>query len=300
MIDEGLVKFSREKLVLTNEGKKHAWKYKNITCRKCYGKGISLESYKKEFEKFKSIFRNIPRAIEKYDQGSMRPEDAFSRAMFINERGDLIESDMLIIGDDDLISIASIILGPPRRIVVMEIDERITQFIKNVTEKLDYDVEVVVYDVRKELPEKLKRKFDVFVMDPVDNLYALKIFISRGVSALKGEYCTGYFGISYLEISLKDLHEIERTLISMNMVITDIIRKFSIYPWKHNIEIYKNHFVMGKLLKKMKVKARGHDFYHSTLFRCECIGTPKLLIKENIESNQFTQFYIDDEREIVL
>ena len=50
-------------------------------------------------------------------QTSITGEDAIIRVGFIHERGDLIDKDLLFIGDFDCLSIAAALTGLPRRIV---------------------------------------------------------------------------------------------------------------------------------------------------------------------------------------
>ncbi len=50
--------------------------------------------------------QNRPVNLPEFDQGSILEKDVIKRVEFIYERGDLLDSNILVIGDDDLISIA--------------------------------------------------------------------------------------------------------------------------------------------------------------------------------------------------
>ena len=233
--EEGLVKIGNG-IEFTEKGYEFINSYgigkkDDSVCEYCEGRGISLKNYQDLLERFKEIVKDRPMPKHEYDQGFVTPECTISRIALMNSRGDLFNKDVLVLGDDDLTSIALMLSNLPRRIVAVDIDERLINFIKEVADELNYkNIEVITLDLRKPLPDKYKRAFDTFITDPPETVYAVKTFIGRGISALKGERRAGYFGITRRESSLDKWREIQRTLINeFNVVITDIIRNFNHY-----------------------------------------------------------------------
>ncbi len=92
---------------------------------------------------------------------------------------------IFVVGDDDLFSIAASLTGMPEKVVVVDIDERLINFINRMADEYSLSVEAFVYDVQQAFPDEFKKKFDVFVTDPVETIPGLKLFLSRGVSSLK-------------------------------------------------------------------------------------------------------------------
>ena len=212
------------------------------------------------------------------------------RVEFIYERGDLVNSKMFIVGDDDLLSIAASLTGFPEKVVVVDIDDRLIDFINETAKDYKLPIEAIVYDVQKVFPEELKGKFDVFVTDPVETIPGLKLFLSRGVSTLKGVGCAGYFGITTLEASRRKWYEIQKIIHEMGFIITDLRRRFNVYPQDD-----KNFFrFQDKLPIVKKIGAKiDYNWYKSTLYRIEAVKQPKPIVEGEMTIDE--KVYKDDE-----
>jgi hypothetical protein len=95
------------------------------------GKGIAIELEKR----FLKIQTRRPKAIRRFDQGYVTPKTTLSRFAFSYERGDIVGKEIIVLGDDDLMSIVLGLSGLPKRITVVEIDERLTDFIESTAKK---------------------------------------------------------------------------------------------------------------------------------------------------------------------
>ncbi|KAA0002427.1 MAG: putative methyltransferase [Thermoplasmata archaeon] len=282
-----LIKIKNGKAEITEKGQRSLdeLKWENVRCSQCEGTGYEiLKEIEKDYER---IVQDRPPPIEAYDQGYMSNDGVLRKVSFMMERGDLY-ANIFVIGDDDLFSIASALTHIPKKIVVVDIDERIINFINDVAENYDLKIEGYILDLRKE-NENFLRKFDVFVTDPVETLPGIKLFLSRGASSLKG-MGSGYFGLSTLEASRRKWYKIQKMIHDMGFVITDIRRQFSVYP-----DDGKNFFkYQEKLPIVKKLKARvDYNWYKSSLYRIEAIKKPKPLIEGNVILGK--KFYVDDE-----
>jgi len=209
------------------------------------------------------------------------------RVSFMMERGDL-HANIFVIGDDDFFSIASALTYVPKKIVAIDIDERVINFINKIAEEYSLKIEGHVLDLQKENKDFL-HKFDVFITDPVETLPGIKLFLSRGVASLKNKG-SGYFGLSTLEASRKKWYEIQKMIHDMGFVITDIRRQFSVYP-----DDGKNFFKYQKklpIVKKLNTKV-DYNWYKSSLYRIEAVKKPKPLIEGDVILGK--KFYVDDE-----
>jgi len=293
MEQDGLIKIEDGKVSLTDKGKKlfDLKKINGFVCNYCEGTGYDInEFFRDVMKEYAKIAEERPEAIEKYDQGFISIEGIIRRVEFVYERGDLLKTDIFVVGDDDLFSIASALTGLPRKIFVIDIDDRLINFINKKADEYGLPIEAEVYDVQQALPDELKRKFDVFVTDPVETIPGLKLFLSRGVSALKGEGCSGYFGLTTLEASRRKWFEIQKMIHEMGFVITDIRRKFNVYPQEE-----KNFFrFQDKLpiVKKLGAKV-DYDWYKSALYRIEAVQDPKPLVEGTMIIDE--KVYKDDE-----
>jgi len=282
MKKDHIIKIEGGIVELTNKGKSEVDElgienFGDIYCSNCKGTGIDFSSeFSNVLMEYKRICKDRPNAIWNFDQGFMSEEGVARRAEFIYERGELTNTQIFIVGDDDLLSIFAGLTGLPRRIVVVDIDKRIVDFISRVAKEKNLDIEAFVYDVQQEFPDSLKKNFDIFITDPVETLPGINLFLSRGVSTLKGIGCSGYFGLTTLEASMKKWYKIEKIILKMGFVITDIKRHFNVYPNEEkNFFRYQSRLL---IVKKLGFEI-NYNWYNSSLVRIEAIKEPKPLIE---------------------
>ncbi len=267
--ERGFVKINNG-IYLTENGKKLLQDLEvedliEYKCKTCNGKGIDLEQFKNLYEEFLEIQKNRPEPVREYDQGYITPISTVARVVFATSRGDIKNKDVIILGDDDLVSIAVALTNLAKRVVVLDIDKRLIDFIKNVSNDYNLDIEAFVFDLREPLPDEYVKNFDTFITDPPETLPGFKAFISKGLVTLKGERCAGYFGLTRVESSLNKWLEFQKYLIESNVVITDIIKDFSEYVnWGFVEET--------KAWKLIPYKKKPDTYwYKSYLFRIETL-----------------------------
>lgn len=288
MKKKGIVKMEGNVVYLTDKMKKAVYEYpfNELKCMECEGTGYRIMmNIKKKYEK---ILKDRPKPIEEYDQGYIGIDVALRKLAFLIERGDIF-GEIFILGDDDLFSISLALTFLPKKIVVVDIDERIIDFINKTADEYGLRVEAFLHDLQKENEEFL-RKFDVFVTDPVETLPGIKLFLSRGISSLKGIGSSGYFGLSTLEASRKKWFEIQKMINEMGFVITDIKRQFQVYP-----DDGKNFFEYQEklpIVKKLRSKS-NYNWYKSSLYRIEAVKEPNPLIRGDFVLGE--KLYRDEE-----
>ncbi len=236
------------------------------TCPECTGRGIDLRPHSELLDQFKELVQNRPDAILEYDQGYVTPETTVARLALLAAKGDLQDKELIILGDDDLVSIAAALSGLPRRVVVLEIDPRLTDFIQTLAGTHHLAIEVYRQDLRRRLPAELCRQFDTFLTDPPETIPALELFLTRGLAALKGPCCAGYFGLTYAESSLAEWLTIQQILAGkLKVAVTDIIHNFNEYVnWNYLLESVR------KDLSFVQVSPRA-NWYFSSMYRIETL-----------------------------
>jgi predicted methyltransferase len=291
LINEGTVEYKKPYFYLNKNRTFKIFPFNDPGCLVC-NPFKNNEFWKGVLERFLEIVKDRPLPTSDFDQGFIRPEDTLKRTAFIYLRGDLENTEIFILGDDDLISLSMALTGLPKRIVVVEIDQRINEFIRKKAEEIGFSrIEVYNYNVIDRLPDELQKKFDVFVTDPVETKKGLKLFISRCISSLKGEGCAGYMGFTRREASLKKWYDFEKFLINSGFVITDILRDFTIYPenenqWEHFYETYR-------IMKEFDLDLPEVDWYKSCFVRFEVVEGPKILEIEPLKD--LRELYFDEE-----
>lgn len=272
--EKGYLEETNGKISLTDKGKQliesmKLYEKTSFECDSCEGRGISIEEHKDLLKEFMRYHEKRPKPIRKYDQGFVTPSTTIARISFMMEKGDLGGKRIIVLGDDDLVSIAAALSGYPKEIAVIEIDSRITDFISKAAKEIGFDIQIHERDLREPLPSELVGRFHTFFTDPPETLKALQLFIGRGITSLIGERCSGYFGLTRVEASLEKWREIQRILLDdFKVVITDIIRSFNKYM---NWDYIKETKAWNKSTKWVPEDI----WYTSYLYRIETLSGTK-------------------------
>lgn len=302
--DLNYIDFNNELILLTGQGREYCIRkkidpFRNFRCEKCRGRTVDFTQLPKEgIEKYLEIYKNHPTNISKYDQGCVTPEISLERVCYFLNRGDIQNSSIIFIGDDDLTSIALALFCKFDRIVVLDIDNRIVEYINEVAKVENIkNFEAFVYDVRDPLPKEFLRSFDMFFTDPVETITGFSVFINRGIFSLKGKNCAGYFGLTNLEASNEKWHLFEKNLINAGFIITDILEKFHYYNLPPLIG-NKGYKVLD--LAPFKVKSTDKLWYNSSLIRIYSVFELKSFDKDSKGNfNNNIDFYLDDDGYVV-
>ncbi len=278
LYNEGLITFNNSVFKLTEKGKEATNEkvslFKSELCKNCFGKRIVFnEKFKEILEEFINIVKIRPNPTVNFFQGYMEEYDVIARVAFMHFNNDLYNKSFVLIGDDDLLSIALSLTSLPSRICVLDIDKRLGEYLKKINQEYKFEIEFYEYDVAEPLSESLINQFDVFSSEPLESESGLKAFIERGVCCLKNGG-VGYFGLTTAEASLQKWLKIEKLLAKMNCVVTDVIKGFSRYPMNYATIDYE------KFVKKLPFPIQpnpGVKWYKSALFRFEVLKKPEVL-----------------------
>ena len=131
----------------------------------------------------KNTNRRLP-PQRKYDQFTATAETTARRASLLSFFEDVKGKSLLFLGDDDFTSVATASLGEAKDIVVLDIDKRILDKIKNISENNNLEIKTIKYDTRQKLPGELVGKFDLVFTDPPYTTRGLELFVSRAIESL--------------------------------------------------------------------------------------------------------------------
>lgn len=275
LADRGLIEFTDQGVLLTQKGRifieeEGVFPLHFHTCPRCDGKTVVIDEFREAFDEFLRIQIDRPEAIREFDQGYVTPETTFARIALADSRGDLRGKEVVVLGDDDLVGVALGLTGLVKSVVVLELDERLVAFEQRIATELGLPLQVIRHDLRKPLTKELLSKFDVFFCDPPETIEAFDAFVGRGIIALKGEGCAGYFGITHVESSYYKWRLLEMKLLQRGLVITDIIHDFNVYMnWEYVDEMlawdlapikqppiqnwYKSSMVRVEMVEKLEI-----------------------------------------------
>lgn len=123
--------------------------------------------------------------IRDFDQFFATPPSSITKAKILMSKGYGEEGmNILLLGDDDLVSIALVLLGAKANIYVCDIDQNLLSIIEEEAKKLSVTIKFFLYDARKD-PVLHTNFFDCVVTDPPYTVPGVDLFISRSLSFLK-------------------------------------------------------------------------------------------------------------------
>lgn len=143
--------------------------------------------------RLEAIHANNPPVDRALDQSHGTPETALRRALAMYREGSLEGKAVLILGDDDLVSVAIGLLARElwpegtlyRRLVVLDLDGRFLAHIARAAEEASFPLETVQHDLRLPLPPELRGRFDTVETDPPYTRAGLELFLRRALEALR-------------------------------------------------------------------------------------------------------------------
>ena len=212
----------------------------DFRCNHCQGTGYDVSTYANLIEKFNGILEKYPRPESIKDRWIMSTRSIFRRVMLMVQKGNAPGKDIVILNDADLMGVALALTRLPDRIVVLERNSEMVDYLFNLIHSEKLPIDVHEYDFRNPVPEEFFGKFDVFMTDPLEAYESLLLNLKKGMSLLRsGEGRAGFFGLTHTEASLRKWQTLQRDLMIMNdIVITDILYEFSDYE-NDNFQIEK-------------------------------------------------------------
>ena len=239
----------------------------DFRCNHCQGTGYDVSTYANLIQKFNGILEKYPRPESIKDRWIMSTRSIFRRVMLMVQKGNAPGKEIVIVNDADLMSVALALTRLPDRIVVLEGNREIVNYLFNLVHSEKLPIDVHEYDLRNPVPEEFFGKFDVFMNDPPEAYEALLLYLKKGLSLLKpGEGRAGFFGLTHTEASLRKWQTLQRDLMVVNdIVITDILYEFTDYE-NDNFQIEKIRSDVPIFQEKPTI-----PWYKSCVYRLETL-----------------------------
>ncbi|MCP2168628.1 GNAT family N-acetyltransferase [Goodfellowiella coeruleoviolacea] len=207
----------------------------DATCPRCAGHEVVIPPrLHQAVDRLAQIMADGPEADLALDQSLCTPETKVRRVVTLLRAGVLPGGSLLLVGDDDLISLAIAVvgdvLGSPLvdRLAVVDISERILDHIVAVSSELGVRVEAVQHDLRQPLPNQLRGQFDAAMTDPPYTPEGARLFLSRAVEGLRPGPAHSVF-FSFGPKGPDELLEVQREIMDLGLVTNGFIRNFNEY-----------------------------------------------------------------------
>lgn len=208
----------------------------DITCAACAGHGIVIpDLLQGEVERLTEIVKRAPSVDVTLDQAPCSPDTSMRRALLMLERGALEGKRVLLLGDDDSVSIAIGLLGRALRqgdltrgVTVIDADERRLAFLRDAAAREQLALETVHHDLRRPLPASLRRAFDVIETDPPYTLEGARLFLARGCEALTAQ-ADGHCFFSFAHWPPSQTLDLQKVFIELGLAVRAVWPNFNRY-----------------------------------------------------------------------
>ncbi|MDD4897716.1 MAG: bis-aminopropyl spermidine synthase family protein, partial [Candidatus Pacebacteria bacterium] len=150
MKKEGLVVFKKNKIILTEKGKKEAEKINAVKIEMPLKGKIILKENKSLLKKFKEVRKSFVGKVE-YDQLQVKAESVIDKIELMDKKGDIKGKKIICIGDDDFVGIALAIKGGAEEIAVLDIDKDILNYEKEFFKKKKIKFKTILHSLTNPL-----------------------------------------------------------------------------------------------------------------------------------------------------
>jgi N4-bis(aminopropyl)spermidine synthase len=167
----------------------------NVTCPQCGGSGLvvpgALDALAARLD---LAAAGAPSAKPELDQTHCTVTTKIRRVLAMHEAGALLGRRILLLGDDDLMSVAISAFAEAvgatagiERLTVIDSDPDVLAWAADQIAGTGIDAELIEHDLRQPLPTRLAGGFDVACTDPPYTVAGAELFLSRAVSGLAPE-----------------------------------------------------------------------------------------------------------------
>jgi hypothetical protein len=194
-----------------------------------------------------SRYRYIrPAPNRNYDQFTATVETTAQRTALLNFLGDLRGKRLLFLSDDDFTSTTTSNTRSAQEVRVLDIDERILEGIRHISQDLNLGIETISHDLRKPIPTKLRGKFDTVFTDPPYTPEGIRLFVSRAVEALDRENQTARIYICYgnSDRAKERFLPVQNIITDFGLMIRYVFDKFNRYERAESIGSASSLYVL--------------------------------------------------------
>lgn len=161
-------------------------------CPRCDGRGSVVTDEAELVAELAGAAAAAPPVRVELDQSHCTVETKVRRVLALHDAGALAGRRVLILGDDDLVSVAVAAFtarhgaaAGPSSLTVVEVDPALVGYLREQLAGAPFPVEVVEHDLAEPLPERLLGVADTVQTDPPYTVAGATLFLTRAASALR-------------------------------------------------------------------------------------------------------------------
>jgi len=176
-----------------------------------------------------------PQPRVEIDQVHCTVETKLRRVLAMDQAGVLDDRRVLLLGDDDLVSLTLVLLarhhGIGRRVrelVVLDVDDRVLRFVERAAGRAPFPLRCVRHDLRAPLPRALAGMFGTVCTDPPYTTRGALLFLARAAEATAGAAGGDVF-LSFGPKRPEETLALQRGVADLGFAVQRLIRNFNDY-----------------------------------------------------------------------
>jgi predicted methyltransferase len=203
------------------------------SCSTCGGRGVTLSPAVARLRRgLASLADTAPPPLVELDQCHCTPKTKLRRVLAMHDAGAIGGRRILLLGDDDLMSVALLRFARQFRVAieelaVLDIDKRLLDFIGRELDPAPFPHRCLRWDARRPLPSSLAGRFDTVVTDPPYTAVGAGLFLARAVEALRGESSSVFLSFGSRRPGVQ--FQVQRTIVELGLEIRSLTRDFNDY-----------------------------------------------------------------------
>ncbi|HET9141449.1 bis-aminopropyl spermidine synthase family protein [Actinophytocola sp.] len=228
-----------------------------------------LASRQDVVEQLRGDIAAAPAAREALDHVAATADTVLRRALWLDATFDLDGARLLCVGDHDLSSLALGAISPGLSVTVVDVDERLLEFIEARAASRGYDVRCRYADFRFGLPESAVAAADLVLTDPPYTPDGVRLFLGRGLQGLRdranGALVMAYgFSPAHPALGVK----VQRAVHDLDLAVEAILPAFNRYHGAQAIGSASDLYVCRptartwQILDRQVARAAGNIYTH--------------------------------------
>jgi predicted methyltransferase len=204
-------------------------------CPRCAGRGVIVRGELSSLlHEMRRIRRLAPPARPELDQCHCTPETLLHRVLALHEADALVGRRVLLLGDDDLTSLAiGAVVGrfgsgdSIEQLTVLDVDAAVVEHVERELRGAPFPTSSMLHDLRDPLPPALRGSFDTVVTDPPYTPAGAELFLSRAAEALDAGGGDVFFSFGSRRPGVSFL--VQQTISATGFAIVRLQRDFNEY-----------------------------------------------------------------------
>ncbi len=198
-------------------------------CPGCGGRGVALPPPVAQLRRgLAAVAETAPEPLVELDQCHCTPKTKLRRMLAMHEADAIAGRRILLLGDDDLISVTLLrfvrAFGVPvGELVVVDVDGRLVDFLDAELAGAPFPFRCIRADLREPLPGT----FDTVVTDPPYTVAGATLFLERARAALDGAGGSLFFSFGSRRPGVQ--FAVQRTIAELGLEIRSLRRDFNDY-----------------------------------------------------------------------